>query len=263
MTALRLIAALAVLLTALGAGIEDYLAEMKTTMRGVEAFVQDNIATGNFYFPPACARIPLAKRAAVVRAAGGFARTFTASAAFKAWYETYREGHKPAAPELTPSIAESRAEQIAQVKKQIAETQKNAAEAPASQKGIFNDVLAALKSSLKQIEGMDKSQDAAMEKMIVEMNAAAKKTHEEKLAAFERENPVGDPRPLVRRRLEEFLEKTKNVDFGAQLKQIGKQMVFANPDYENKSSEWKLAFRAGKAATEAARSFAGDWLKSL
>jgi hypothetical protein len=40
-------------------------------------------------------------------------------------------------------------------------------------------------------------------------------------------------------------------------------MVFANAEYENKPGEWKLAFRAGKEATETSRTFANDWLKSL
>ena len=38
---------------------------------------------------------PVAKRAALVRAVGEFARSFTKSAAFLAWYDTYREEKKP------------------------------------------------------------------------------------------------------------------------------------------------------------------------
>jgi hypothetical protein len=263
MKALKLLAGLAIVLATLGAGIRDYLAEMKTTVKGVEGFVQDNVGFGNFVYPSACALIPSARRPAIVRAAGDFARSFTTTAAFMSWYNELRDQRKPGAPTLTPSMAKSRAEQVAAIKKQIAETEKSALSAPASQKGIFKDVLAALKSSLKQVEDADKSQDAEMEKMIVQMNDAALKEHQEKLAEFEREYPQGDPRPLIRRRLESFLEKTKGVDYGAKLVKKENLMVFSNAEYENKPGEWKLAYRAGKEATEAARSFATEWLKSL
>jgi len=263
MKTLRLLAGLAILLTTLGAGIQDYLVVMKTTIKRVEGYVRDNIAYGNFVYPSACAQIPMAQRAVVVRAAWEFARSFTTTSAFASWYNEYRDQHKPGAPTLTPSMAESRAEQIAAVKKQIAETEGNASSAPASQKGLFKDILTALKSSLKQMEEVDKSKDAEMDNMIVEMNTNATKEYADKLAEYEREYPKGDPRPLLRRQLEGFLEKTQGVDFGAKLVKKEKVMVFANQEYEEKPSEWKVAFRAGKEATEISRSFASDWLKSL
>jgi hypothetical protein len=40
-------------------------------------------------------------------------------------------------------------------------------------------------------------------------------------------------------------------------------MRFANEDYEGKPAEWKICFRAGKEATEAARAFARSWLTEL
>ena len=103
MKTLGFLAVLAVLLTTLGAGIQDYLSEMKTTVKGVEGFVQDNIGYGNFAYPSACARIPNARRAAIVRAAGEFARSFTTTAAFTAWYNEMRDQRKPSPP--TPTIA--------------------------------------------------------------------------------------------------------------------------------------------------------------
>jgi hypothetical protein len=263
MKTLGLLAVLAVLLTTLGAGIQDYLSEMKTTVKGVEGFVQDNIGYGNFAYPSACARIPNARRAAIVRAAGEFARSFTTTAAFTAWYNEMRDQRKPSPPTPTMSMAESRAQQSAAIKKQIAETEKSAASAPASQQGMFKDILTALKTSLKDVEGADKSQDAEMEKMIVQSNAAGVKEYNDKLAEFEREYPKGDARPLIRRRLEAFLEKTQGVDFGAKLVKKENLMVFSNAEYERKPGEWKTAFRAGREATEAGRSFASSWLKSL
>jgi len=68
-----------------------------------------------------------------------------------------------------------------------------------------------------------------------------------------------NPDVTIRRRLEAFLEMSKTVDFDATLN--GRQ--FANPDYEAKPSEWKMCFRAGREATQAAREEAESWLKDL
>jgi hypothetical protein len=56
---------------------------------------------------------------------------------------------------------------------------------------------------------------------------------------------------------------TQGIDFNAALKESGGNKVFVNPAYEKKSNKWKMAFRAGKEVTEAARAFAQQWLKEL
>ena len=88
-------------------------------------------------------------------------------------------------------------------------------------------------------------------------------SYKEKLAAWEKEYPAGDPKPLLKLRLREFLDATGNVDFGAKLVKKGDALVFVNPAYENKESRWKTAYRAGKEDTEAARAIAQQWLKEL
>jgi hypothetical protein len=60
------------------------------------------------------------------------------------------------------------------------------------------------------------------------------------------------------------LNKTADIDYAAELKDGYKgKKVFVNPTYERKPAEWKLAFRAGKAATDAIRAAAVQWLKEL
>lgn len=70
----------------------------------------------------------------------------------------------------------------------------------------------------------------------------------------------------VKAALQEFLNISADVDFNAQLlpiDQYGTQR-FANPVYETeKSSEWKLMYRAGKESVMTARAFAKNWLEEL
>jgi hypothetical protein len=79
---------------------------------------------------------------------------------------------------------------------------------------------------------------------------------------FEAEYPQ-DPQQLMKRRLQKILDITTDVDYNAELKDAGRVKVFVNPAYESKPKEWKLAYRAGKASTDAVRKFAQDWLKQL
>ena len=82
-----------------------------------------------------------------------------------------------------------------------------------------------------------------------------------------------DPRALVAMRLRHFLDATGDVNYAAQLvdAQVGntsagnavRKRVFADAALEAKPAQWKMAFRAGKPATEAARAFAQKWLADL
>jgi len=90
--------------------------------------------------------------------------------------------------------------------------------------------------------------------MVRERNAA--------MVEFEKTYPA-DSRALVAMRLRHFLDVTKDIDFTAQLVDKGKTRVFASEALEARPAEWKMCFRAGKPATDAARAFAQKWLNDL
>ena len=64
---------------------------------------------------------------------------------------------------------------------------------------------------------------------------------------------------LVKARLEEFLKESATVDFNAQLN----GNVFANTEYERKSHQWKMYYRAGKAVIETAQAEVKAWLDDI
>ena len=72
-----------------------------------------------------------------------------------------------------------------------------------------------------------------------------------------------DPRTLVANRLRHFLDVSSDVDYDAQLVDKDGKKVFADPALEARPKEWKMCFRAGKPATDAARAFAQKWLADL
>jgi hypothetical protein len=67
----------------------------------------------------------------------------------------------------------------------------------------------------------------------------------------------------VANRLRHFLDVSKDVAYDAQLVVKDRAKVFADPALEAKPKEWKMCFRAGKPATDAARAFAQKWLNEL
>ena len=70
-------------------------------------------------------------------------------------------------------------------------------------------------------------------------------------------------RMLVTKGLLEFMEATKDIDFGAELKTVNGKKKFVNPEYERKDSRWKMAFRAGKEVVEPAREFVQKWIDEI
>ena len=91
-----------------------------------------------------------------------------------------------------------------------------------------------------------------------------KKAFQEELKQWEKEYPANHL-VFVRRRLEEFLALSADVDFSAELvRDPGSyKLIFTKPEHEAKSRSWKRAYRAGKQANAAARQFAQQWLKEL
>ena len=61
----------------------------------------------------------------------------------------------------------------------------------------------------------------------------------------------------------EVNDVSKDVVYDAKLIDKEGTKVFADPALETRPKEWKMCFRAGKPATDAARDFAQKWLRDL
>jgi len=75
--------------------------------------------------------------------------------------------------------------------------------------------------------------------------------------------PPKDPKVRLRKALQTVLAATEGVDYAAALQQKETKKYFTNPAYEAKPETWKMAFRAGREATEGARAYAKTWLAEL
>ena len=199
--------------------------------------------------------LPASARAAAVTELVAWAKAYYKSPAFKkAWADT-RDANKPDAPAASADavIAKQKADQ----EKQMADVKKMLESLPPEQRK-------AVEESLKQSEATmkDPAYQAKMAESAQHMNADDKARYQEELKTWQQNYPV-DPSPVIAKRIRDFLAQTADVDFNAKVAGSGGGKTFANPDYEAKSSQWKMAYRAGREATTAARAAATTWLSEL
>ena len=129
-------------------------------------------------------------------------------------------------------------------------------------KPVYEKMLAEGKKQLKDAESPNNAYISTYEKNYPQMVKNLDDRHESMLKEWESIYPA-DPNQFIKRRLEEFLKVTSDIDFNAELVTKNGQKIFVNPDYENRDSRWKMAFRAGKEVVEPARAFVQQWAQEI
>ena len=199
-------------------------------------------------------------RVAIVNAAVTLARAFAESAEFPKRYADHREANGPDPLPPATTADEVLAKQRANFEAQVEGMRKQ-----------FGDVTPEQRATLEQGFDTMRARFTEMEKgeARVELDAALKAQRIGQVRAYERAVKEldavypADPRALIANRLRKFLDLSKDIDFTAQLVDRDKRMRFADAALEARPAEWKLLFRAGKPATDAARAFAQKWLADL
>lgn len=245
------------------AGNDDVLARLGLTPAAAREGVLGPLSGGTPYDEAAYRAfkaLPAAARADVVRAGLAWIKAYAAGAEFREAYRRLRESEKPAAPEPRASADDQVKQMRADMEKSIAEMKKNMAAMDAETRKQMEAVVQQLRAQMAQMESSQQKE------MLSQGTALAaegdQQRYREELGEWERDFPA-DPRLLIKRRIQEFLAASADVDFAAKLAPRGDKMTFASAAYEQKPPEWKLCFRAGREATEAARSFARAWLAEL
>jgi hypothetical protein len=203
----------------------------------------------------------LEMRATLVRGVIAAARAYAETADFSSRYTRFRESQRPER-EVVPQNGE---EALAAQKKQLEDVIKQAEKAAENLPPDAREKLAHNISYTKQqleLLNEDPEHRAAVDKAARETAREAEAEYARRSAAYEVDYPA-DPRHLIARRLRAFLELSATVDFSAALVEKDKRMRFVDPDLEAKPREWKMLFRAGKPAIDAARAAAEEWLKAL
>ena len=201
--------------------------------------------------------LPAAARVTVVQAGFAWAKAYAKSSGFRTGYENGRQAAKPIPPDPQGTVDDELGRQLAEQRKSLEESRKGLAALPSDQRK-------ALEAVFKQSEAqLQDPQFLAMMRMGIEADRAGRQeAYQSDMQRWAEQYPAS-PEILVRQRLQAFLTECGDVDFSATLQARDRKMVFVNPDYEARSAEWKMCYRAGPAAVGAARAAATAWLKEL
>jgi hypothetical protein len=202
-----------------------------------------------------------AVRVTMVQGLLAWTKAYTRTDTFKQAYAEVRTHNKPDAPEPAGTYADQLKKQRDDMEKSIAEMQKNMASLPPETRKQVEDSLKATRAQF-EASAKDPKMNAMMEAAYKDEQKNKQHRYEQQVKEWEQRYPV-NPDQLIARRLQAFLNVTADVDFTAKLVANGARKRFADAKYEEKPPEWKLAFRAGREAVDAARTLAAAWLKEL
>lgn len=246
-----------------GAAAQNHLASLGITEgRAREAvfdsFVADTISIAGD--GKAFTAAPPAARVALVTFALTLARTFAETEDFKRRYADHREANGPDPLPDEPSVDAVLAKQRAGFEEQVAAMRKLFDQITPEQRVTLEAGWDEMRAQLTAMENGPRR--AELEKALREQHAALAAERERAMQELESVWPA-DHRALIANRLRRFLEVSKDVAYDAHLTDKAGVKVFADPAFEARPKEWKMCFRAGKPATDAARSFAQKWLNDL
>jgi len=205
---------------------------------------------------------PPAVQAASVKNALGWVKTYSESAAFKADYAKQRESAKPAPPQSKGTPDEQFAKFLAEQRQGVENMKKSVAKMSPDMQKQMEGTVRQMEATVEQY-AKDPQMAAMLKQGYERESISEQKNYQDRLAKYEKTFPP-DSRVLIAARLHQFLDLSQNIPFDAKLVPSGPgKMKFADPQYEAKSDQWKLCYRAGRESVQAARAFATQWLHPI
>jgi hypothetical protein len=199
-------------------------------------------------------------RVAIVNFALTLARTFVETEDFTRRYADHREANGPDPLPEEPSVDAILAKQRAGFEAQVDEMRKMFDQITAAQRATLEAGWKDMRAQLTDMETGPRR--AELEQALRQQRLEQVRDRDEAMKQLDAAWPA-DARTMVASRLRRFLQVSSDVDYGAKLIDKNGTKVFADPALEARPKEWKLCFRAGKPATDAARAFAQKWLADL
>jgi hypothetical protein len=242
---------------------DDFLKQLGITQQSADEKIANSILGGyiDSYGIRNAKNIASGNRKAVTLDLLNYIKKYTGSAAFVKEYNVMRDRYKP--NEYIPQTPEEmRNQMIENGKNGVVKAEEMLSKSDPSFKTIFEKNVEDAKKALKDAEDPNNKYYVAYLKNYPQAVKDFKISHERSIADWNTKYP---PNQLlfVKKRLGEFLNATKEIDFAAELTEKNGKKIFVNPDYERKDNRWKMAFRAGKEVVEPARDFVQKWVGEI
>lgn len=242
---------------------DDFLKHLGIAKKDADDKITQSILGGglDLYGVKNAKNIALGNRQAVVLDLLAYTKKQVMSPAFIKAYNALREQHRP--EDFVPQTPEQlKAEQLARAREAVAQTEESLRKADANMKSLFQQTVDAAKKMLKEAEDPNNRIYLTYGRNYQKLVQQAKESNAANTAQFEIKYPANHLH-YVKKRLQEFMYATADIDFNAALKAKDGKQVFVNPAYERKDRRWKMAFRAGKEVVEPARAFVEKWMEEI
>jgi hypothetical protein len=207
--------------------------------------------------------IAMNDRATIAKDLLVYTKQFVNTAAFIKDYDQRRNDSRPPEPETKKlrSIEEIQKDQIAETEKAIKDAEKMIKEMPDVAKSL-QPVIDMQKKTLKEYQDPNNKLFSAIAQGEKYEQEDRIRRYKEDVIRWENDLPA-NVNTFIAGRLQKMLDRTNDIDYTAELVEKYGKKQFVNRVYESKNTEWKQGFRAGKEVTEAARTFAKQWLQEL
>lgn len=242
---------------------DEFLKQLGISKNTADSKLNSGFLLGAFdeYGISKAKNIATANRAGIVKDAVAYAKKYVTSEVFIRQYNEMRMQAKPVLTAMK-SPEQLQEEMIVAAKKSVAETEGSLKKADASLKPVFEKVLAEAKKQLAEAENPNSKMLANYRRNYEPSLKMNEQNNKRLLAAWEAAYPVNHL-AFVKKRLQQFLEETDDIDFNAALTEKNGVKYFVNSVYEGRGNRWKMAFRAGKEAVETARAQAAQWVLEI
>lgn len=242
---------------------DDFLKQLGITKSVADEKIAQSILGGSIdvYGLKNAKNIVAGNRAAVAKDILTYTKQHVQTAAFLKSYNELRANYKPQFQKVQ-TVEEMRQENIAAMQKAVKDMEEIIRKADAATKPIFEKSLVDGKKQLKDAEDPNNKSYIRYAKGYDEMVRFNQQGYDKQIADWEAKYPASHLL-FVKKRLEEFLAETEQIDFDAELTTKNGKKVFVNPAYESKGNRWKMAYRAGKDVIATSRAFAQQWISEI
>ena len=242
---------------------DDFLKQLGITKQSADEKITNSILGGyiDSYGIKNARNIALGNRKAVTLDLLSYIKKYVNSPAFVKEYNDLRDRNKPK-EQILETPDEMQVKEIASRKKAVADIEENLKTANASVKKFFESSLEQARKALKEAEDPNNKYIVAYRKNYPQSAKTFKESYDRSIADWNSRYPQNQLL-FVKKRLQEFLDVTKDIDFSAELTEKNGKKIFVKPEYEHKDSRWKMAFRTGKEVVEPARDFIQKWMDEI
>jgi hypothetical protein len=242
---------------------DDFLKQLGIGKTDADEKITSSILGGylDLYGVRNAKNIALGNRKAVALDLLTYTKKYVSSQEFTQKYTAMRNNFKPKET-IVQTPEEMRASNIADMKKYVADAEERVKKADPAYKSIFEKSLEDTRQRQKEAEDPNNRSYVTYTKNYPQLVKDLKAGYERSIADWNAKYPENQIL-FVKKRLQEFLDITKDIDFSAELTEKNKKKIFVNPEYERKDGRWKMAFRAGKEVVQPAREFVEKWIAEI